>query len=367
MKVPAATMTSRPDNGRLFGIEAARGIAALLVVAYHGGRHLREDIGYLPLAGIFNFGHAGVDFFFVLSGFIILFVHRDDLGVRARLGRYAWRRAARIYPLYWIASAATLIAVALEGKLSTLSFAFLGKSFLLWPQPVEPLLGVAWTLEFEILFYAVVGIAIVNLRCGIAVMLAWGIGIVAAAIWGTPSFPFGFILADYNLDFFLGMGAATLLRQRSIPRPSTVLFAGIVLFLACGAADNLELLSGIGKTAKLTYGVASMLLVIGLAELERQGRLDIPGALRELGASSYALYLIHFWVFTATLKTLYFIGLMDDLPGWSKLCAIIAAALVVALCLSRFVERPLLRICRKWSADYRDEAPKARASVAPQI
>jgi exopolysaccharide production protein ExoZ len=279
MKVPAATMTSRPDNRRLFGIEAARGIAALLVVAYHGGRHLREDIGYLPLAGIFNFGHAGIDFFFVLSGFIIFFVHRDDLGVSARRGRYAWRRAARIYPLYWIASAATLIAVAIEGKLSTLNFAFLGKSFLLWPQPVEPLLGVAWTLEFEILFYAIVGVAIVNLRGGIAVMLAWGIGIVAAAIWGTR-----------------------------------------------GAADNLELLSGIDKTAKLTYGVASMLLVIGLAELERQGRLDIPGALRELGASSYALCLIHFWAFTTTLKTLYFIGLRDDLPGWNQLCAIIAAA-----------------------------------------
>jgi hypothetical protein len=45
------------------------------------------------------------------------------------------------------------------------------------------LLGIAWTLEFEILFYAIVGIAIVNLRCGIAVMLAWGIGIVAATIW----------------------------------------------------------------------------------------------------------------------------------------------------------------------------------------
>ena len=78
------------------------------------------------------------------------------------------------------AAVATLIAVAMEEKLSTLSFAFLGKSFLLWPQPVEPLLGIAWTLEFEILFYAIVGIAIVNLRCGIAVMLAWGIGIVAA-------------------------------------------------------------------------------------------------------------------------------------------------------------------------------------------
>jgi exopolysaccharide production protein ExoZ len=223
MKATAIAMTSRPDHGRRSGIEAARGAAALLVVLYHGGRHLREDIGYVPLAGVFNFGHAGVDFFFVLSGFIILLVHHGDLGQPVRLGRYAWRRAARIYPLYWIATAATLLAVALQGKLATLSIAFLGQSFLLWPQSVEPLLGVAWTLEYELLFYSIVAIAIVNLRCGIVAVLAWGIGIVAAAIWAVESFPLRFVLADYNFDFFLGMSAAALLRGRTIPRPSLVL------------------------------------------------------------------------------------------------------------------------------------------------
>jgi exopolysaccharide production protein ExoZ len=85
------------------------------------------------------------------------------------------------------------------------------------------LLGVAWTLEYELLFYSIVAIAIVNLRCGIVAVLAWGIGIVAAAIWAVESFPLRFVLADYNFDFFLGMSAAALLRGRTIPRPSLVL------------------------------------------------------------------------------------------------------------------------------------------------
>ena len=61
----------------------------------------RPDAG-LPFGGLFLFAHAGVDFFFVLSGFIIYRVHRGDIGSPHRLSRYAWRRFVRIYPTYWI-------------------------------------------------------------------------------------------------------------------------------------------------------------------------------------------------------------------------------------------------------------------------
>jgi len=52
---------------------------------------------------VFQFGHAGVDLFFVISGFIILFVHYDDIGRPERLGRYVGRRLSRILPTYWVA------------------------------------------------------------------------------------------------------------------------------------------------------------------------------------------------------------------------------------------------------------------------
>jgi peptidoglycan/LPS O-acetylase OafA/YrhL len=58
---------------------------------------------------VFQFGHAGVDLFFVISGFIITYVHYDDIGTPSRLGRYAARRFQRIYPLYWLATLVTLI------------------------------------------------------------------------------------------------------------------------------------------------------------------------------------------------------------------------------------------------------------------
>ena len=63
---------------KLTSIEAARGIAAVMVVFYHAARHLKADYNVMPWEGIAQFGHAGVDFFFVLSGFIIFFVHRTS-------------------------------------------------------------------------------------------------------------------------------------------------------------------------------------------------------------------------------------------------------------------------------------------------
>ena len=80
----------RPNPaGKLIGVQAARGIAALFVVLYHTGRmlSLEQYVGRDPWGGLFHFGHAGVDFFFVLSGFIIYYVHHKDIGTIGRAPR----------------------------------------------------------------------------------------------------------------------------------------------------------------------------------------------------------------------------------------------------------------------------------------
>ena len=80
---------AHPD--RLLGIQLARGMAAFLVCAFHFQNGLSWIVGYVPFWGVFEFGRSGVDFFFVLSGFIIFLVHADDIGRGHRLSRYTWR------------------------------------------------------------------------------------------------------------------------------------------------------------------------------------------------------------------------------------------------------------------------------------
>ena len=95
---------SNTQSGSKFAlIEALRGLAATAVVFYHTARHTDKAYGTPLLRQIFQFGHAGVDLFFVLSGFIILFVHFRDIGQPGRLSYYANRRFTRVMPTYWVA------------------------------------------------------------------------------------------------------------------------------------------------------------------------------------------------------------------------------------------------------------------------
>ena len=98
---PAAALGSR----KLFtSLQAGRALAALAVVLFHLGG-IVADAKYFNVpwvAAPFRFGDAGVEFFFVLSGFIIASAHAADISRPARLIPYLQRRMIRIYPPYWI-------------------------------------------------------------------------------------------------------------------------------------------------------------------------------------------------------------------------------------------------------------------------
>ncbi len=87
-----------PGDCRVFRPLAAS--RRLWLSLYHAtrGLSLPQYLGYIPFGNGFGFGHAGVDFFFVLSGFIIMHAHATDIGKPERLSRYLWRRVTRIYP-----------------------------------------------------------------------------------------------------------------------------------------------------------------------------------------------------------------------------------------------------------------------------
>src|SRR6516165_1374991 len=135
-------------------LQACRCLAVLLVVVHHTSNGifvLPKYFNCKPLGHLFYFGEAGVDFFLVLSGFIITYVHRRDVGRPDRLRVYAWKRLTRIYPTYWAALVPLVLVFFLVPQFG------LGHerdvdsilcSMLLLPHPHHaPILGVAWTLR----------------------------------------------------------------------------------------------------------------------------------------------------------------------------------------------------------------------------
>ena len=335
---------------RLLGIQLARGIAALIVVVYHGGRMLSLDqyVGFIPLYGLFNFGHAGVDFFFVLSGFIIYFVHAGDIGRRHRLLRYAWRRLTRIYPTYWLVTAMVLAILLLKGQADAVQLDHLLKSLLLLHHDREPLLSVAWTLEHEMLFYCVFGLAILSARIAVVAGAAWLGLILYGNLHGNVATldhgVLGHAASLFNLQFLMGIVAAHVVRQDRVPAPRLVLLAGVLGFLSVGLLENTGVIQSTGSVSKLLFGAAATVTVIGLASAERRGLLRVSPLGEFLGGASYSLYLVHLISVGATAKLLVYLGLMPLLPGWMVLALAVLASVAAAGLIFKLVEQPVLNV-----------------------
>jgi hypothetical protein len=107
---------STREQGSLLSIQILRGLAALSVVVAHLSREFEIKLGVpdpLPTSFIL-LGNAGVDLFFVISGFIMVHVAGPLFGRRNASWQFFLRRAARIIPLYWATTGVLLVYVLLN-------------------------------------------------------------------------------------------------------------------------------------------------------------------------------------------------------------------------------------------------------------
>jgi peptidoglycan/LPS O-acetylase OafA/YrhL len=272
-------------------LQAYRGFAALFVVLSHAQEYCKSNFQEERFSFFFRFGDAGVQFFFVLSGFIILWVHAGDMDKPARLANYLSKRLVRIYPIYWLVTLALLpfwIFIPEFGNPYHKEFLSLIQSLLLWPQNHFPHLAVGWTLSHEILFYLVFGILVLSRRIGLAVLGAWGLGILAAG-WNTEgASPWTALIFDFhNLLFLFGMGAALAIRR--IPAlqgglGTTSSFLGFLLMTAALALDW-----------KAGFGAASVLIVLGCRSRAFEGFFQSRKFLGLLGDASYSISPTPWW------------------------------------------------------------------------
>src|SRR5262249_22321969 len=140
-------------------LQIFRGAAATSVVLFHVTWHGRVVHPEYFAAGAFMFGHSGVDFFFVLSGFIMIYAHAADAGRRGRAWRFVKARVVRIFPAYWIVLAPTLACYAWRPEFADYgayarNIATAARSVILYDQLRQPVVPVAWSLSYELAFYA---------------------------------------------------------------------------------------------------------------------------------------------------------------------------------------------------------------------
>ena len=342
----------KESNGNILAnVEGARGIAAVLVLLYHAARHIKGDSGQLPFGGISQFGHAGVDFFFVLSGFIIMHVHHKDIGTPASLDHYAMRRMTRIIPLYWVALAVTIVMICAAPTHNYPTLSHILQDVLLLPT-TDTIVGVAWTLQHELMFYVFFALLIINRQVGVIGLGVWG-GAIALTMLSQHSWEsivLGKVSSPYNLLFFMGMVAAYIQRHHKVPTPMILVLCGTALFLAFGMLENKGCVDGYAASARFAYGLSATLVLLGLVESECRQRLKVGGLILILGRASYSIYLLQFIIIGVIWKVLVAVRLNISLTPEINYLILVAAGAGGGVLASVFIERPLMVAARRFWA-----------------
>ena len=361
-------------------VQALRAIAALFVVTYHSTVLCHDEVASAPL-GTWDNGNSGVDLFFVISGFIMMV---SSQRLRQRTDgwlKFIRLRLVRLVPLYWLATAAKLALVTAipAVALHTHPDAWNAVASLLFIPSVDaagmivPVIGVGWTLSFEMLFYAAFAAALYLLLNPLAVVAPAMIGLAALSVARQDSWPAVAAFADpIVLEFIFGLliGQLSLaqdlrlqnlrlqdlrLAPKRLRRPVVTLIgvAGLAAMALVPTHDRWERV--------LIWGIAAAAALWAALAVEAWAGHAIPKLLIRIGEASYSLYLTHGFVLPVMGVIIGRARLPPLAAGMALIPACLVASTALSLLVYQYVEMPMTNRLRA-SFDER----RVRALAAPQ-
>ncbi len=368
-------MNSRPAELR--ALTGARGVAAWLVVLYH----IRLSIAGLPasVVGVLAKGYLAVDFFFLLSGFVIWLAWHERLrdGGRGAIGRFWWKRVARVWPLHLAMlglAVAIALALAATGRddggrfpvaelplhlLLVQDWGFTAR--LAWNDP-------AWSISAEwaayLLFPAVVAVVDWRRLPTAAVLAATGaLFLLLHAVFAShAATSLGFDIARFGLarcliEFAAGTALCDLYgrwRERPV-LPAAI--AAAIASLSFGAAAS----GAVPETLAIPLALAALLLLLALTSRWRSHPLA-SRPLHLLGEMSFATYLSHFLLFLV-----FKLALVDDPRAVPPVLIELYLAIVLAASFSLYQlwEKPAQRWVEALPTRLAARARRPEGSPAP--
>ena len=276
-------------------VQMLRFVAAMLVVFYHTAARIPESstLSHQVFGLVETLGFAGVDIFFVISGYIMVYTTRGRAGM-GQGQQFMRRRIARIFSGYWPFFFAAWLLFGLT-RPEHLAESHLLKSFFLWPQSLNlVLLEITWTLSFEMYFYVMFALLVAFtptrartrvLLVVTAVLLAYNgykhfviAGFSPEKIYYYPFYE-RFLTSPFLLEFLCGALLAQWLENNRLSMSRFWLLAGALLFCA-GGRVNMQVYSGLIEQGYhvfprvLVFGIPSLLLVAGMVAVETDA---VPG------------------------------------------------------------------------------------------
>ncbi len=334
---------------RLLTIQRLRALAAILVIGVHAGRLELRAFPSTWLHPLQAFGGAGVDLFFVISGFIMITTTWSDFGVRGSSPAFLVRRILRIYPIYWVVMAVYLVLNALAPNILHIddgSPQSIVASLLLLPQGHEPILVVAWTLVCEMFFYLFFALALLVSRpMATRCFLVWiALTIVFNVVHILPDNPFfAQITSPFNLEFALGIGVGWLINTNRVRAPQAM--AGVGLAGLAAAFVYLVPMDDFPSVWFRVFCIAIPMafLVYGATGIEIRAGGHKPDALTRIGDASYSLYLWHPFLLATFTTIALRLHPHGPVAHALYLIGLYAFTIGVSVVLYRLIERPMTK------------------------
>jgi exopolysaccharide production protein ExoZ len=306
---------------KLNSIQDLRGFAVLYVMLFHAG----NIFGY----HIFVEGHTGVNLFFVISGFIISYIHKDDKGLEKGIV-FAKKRVARIYSPYIIPFLVMFAMFMVSGKGGEFHRDIFNiiRNVLLVHNPSQSILPYSWSLVYEIYYYATFLLVVILLKRNLVqYCLIMALPIIIINFFPVVEVTRDFVPLNFrNLFFISGALLGHYYKSDTILFDKAGLLVGASIFIA---APFLTTNSWI-----LLLATVSFFFVTLHTEYSHS-------SMRFFGNASYSLYLIHALVLSA-LKT------VIPYRNFFWFLVFISACIICGSLHFLFVEKKLISVSYRW-------------------
>jgi len=344
-------------RGKLFHLQALRGLAASLVVLSHSVDSLavRDLFPKAFASRLAISGYFGVATFFIISGFIIYKTSAGSFADARGATVFIIKRLIRIFPVYWIATA---LFVVLSPHRDTYGLSDIVYSFLLIPHvlpsapDMHPLVGQGWTLQYEMQFYLIFAVGLLlTRRAGTILIVATlfalvGIGAAIMPLSAVtdpmtlPEFWTRPILLLFSVGIGFGVLEVRLPASFAVPRPFLLMLCVLGLWFAYSLTAPLTAQEQTQfPTVVVIWLLCAAWVFASIFGHSREGRFE---ALAEhFGDASYSVYLFHTFILSALLRL--------KVQEYSPLLFVVAALVgsnIFGFAVYRLVERPILRTFR---------------------
>lgn len=333
---------------KIRSLQALRAYAAISVMLGHGILEFHATNGTAMPFNEFPL-IAGVDIFFVLSGFVMFHTSEAMFGQPGAVLEFWRRRFIRLVPLYWLFTSlmvAVLLSLGNHVRSTQFDLWNIISSYIFIPSErpggrIAPILSLGWTLNYEMFFYlmfgmflsfdkrkGVMGLILVFAAFAMAVSLH-DPGIAALRFWGNS------IIFEFIAGMLLGVLRNRWNLQKSLPFCFTIFALGLAILILGSDLPVPRFVKG---------GIPAALMVYAALALPMHVDRKIPDWLVLLGDSSYALYLSHRFVLRAVTMLFSAASIGSGNAVYLYALTTLIGSISLSILVYKFIESPWLRL-----------------------